>query len=30
MENNGIAVEVLRPIDFNLATGVYPDMTEQG
>jgi multimeric flavodoxin WrbA len=25
-----VSVEVLRPIDYNIATGVYPDMTEQG
>ena len=30
MEKNGITVEVLRPIDYDIATGVYPDMTEQG
>jgi len=30
MEKNGVSVEVLRPIDFNIAHGVYPDMTEQG
>lgn len=30
MEKNGIAVEVLRPGDFNIAYGVYPDMTTQG
>ena len=30
MEKNGVAVDVLRPVDFNLAYGVYPDMTEHG
>lgn len=30
METNGVAVEVLRPVDFQLAFGVYPDMTEHG
>ena len=30
MEKNGVTVESLRPIDFNIAYGVYPDMTEQG
>jgi len=30
MEKNGMSVEVLRPIDYDIATGVYPDMTEQG
>ena len=30
LEKNGVAVEVLRPVDLDLATGVYPDMTEQG
>ena len=30
MERNGISVEVLRPVDYNIAYGVYPDMTEQG
>ena len=30
MEKNGITVEVLRPVDYNIAYGVYPDMTEQG
>ncbi len=30
MEKNGIAVDVLRPVDHDLAFGVYPDMTEQG
>ena len=30
MEKNGIAVEVLRPVDHSIAHGVYPDMREQG
>jgi multimeric flavodoxin WrbA len=30
MEKNGIAVDVLRPVDYDLAYGVYPDMTERG
>jgi len=30
MEKSGVTVKVLRPVDFNIATGVYPDMTEQG
>ncbi|MXW63588.1 MAG: flavodoxin family protein [Bacteroidetes bacterium SB0662_bin_6] len=30
MEKNGIAVESLRPVDYHLAFGVYPDMTEHG
>mgnify|MGYP001211156087 FL=1 len=30
VEKNVMSVEVLRPIDYDLATGVYPDMTEQG
>ncbi len=30
MEKNGIAVEVIRPIDHQIATGVYGDMTEHG
>jgi multimeric flavodoxin WrbA len=30
MERNGIAVEVLRPVDFDLAFGVWPDMREHG
>lgn len=29
-EKSGVAVEVLRPVDYNLATGVWPDMTEHG
>lgn len=30
MEKHGVAVEVLRVIDHNIATGVYPDMREHG
>jgi multimeric flavodoxin WrbA len=30
LEANGVAVEVLRPVDYDLAFGVYPDMTEHG
>ena len=30
MEKNGVSVESLRPIDYDIATGVYPDMTEHG
>ena len=30
MEKNGVAVEVLRPVDHAIAYGVYPDMTQQG
>ena len=30
MERNRVAVEVLRPVDFDIAYGVYPDMKEQG
>lgn len=30
MEKNGVAFESLRPIDHDIATGVYPDMTEHG
>ena len=30
LEANGVAVEVLRPVDFDIATGVWPDMTEHG
>lgn len=30
MEVNGVDVEMLRPVDFNLAPGVQPDMTNQG
>lgn len=30
MEKNGISVEVIRPIDHRIATGVYGDMREHG
>lgn len=30
LEKNGVAVEVLRPVDFEIAFGVYPDMREHG
>ena len=30
MERNGVAVEQIRAIDHDIATGVYPDMTEHG
>ena len=30
MEKNGVSVEVLRPIYYDIAFGVYPDMTEHG
>ncbi|MFQ5679338.1 MAG: flavodoxin family protein [Gemmatimonadota bacterium] len=30
LERNGVAVEILRPVDHEIATGVYPDMTERG
>ncbi len=30
MEKNGVAVEVVRAIDHEIATGVWPDMTEHG
>jgi len=30
MEKNGVSVECLRPIDHNIAIGVWPDMTEHG
>ena len=30
MEKNGVSVEALRPVDFTIAAGVYPDMTERG
>jgi multimeric flavodoxin WrbA len=30
MERNGVTVEVVRAIDREIATGVYPDMTEHG
>src|SRR3954471_872113 len=30
MEQNGVSVEVLRPVDYDIAYGVWPDMTEHG
>jgi multimeric flavodoxin WrbA len=30
MEKNGVEVEVIRPVDYDIAFGVYPDMTEKG
>ncbi|PIQ77182.1 flavodoxin [Candidatus Peregrinibacteria bacterium CG11_big_fil_rev_8_21_14_0_20_46_8] len=30
MEKNGVSVEVLRPVDFDIAYGVWGDMTEHG
>jgi multimeric flavodoxin WrbA len=30
MERNGVAVEVVRAVDHEIATGVWPDMTEHG
>ena len=30
METNGVEVEVVRPVDHEIAAGVYPDMTEHG
>jgi multimeric flavodoxin WrbA len=30
MQSNGVEVDQLRAIDHRIATGVYPDMTEQG
>ena len=30
MEKNGVDVELIRPIDHRIATGVWPDMTEHG
>jgi len=30
MEKSGVGVEVLRPVDHDIAYGVYPDMTEHG
>jgi multimeric flavodoxin WrbA len=30
MERNGVAVEQFRAVDHEIATGVYPDMTEHG
>ena len=30
MEKSGISVEVLRPVDYEIASGVWPDMRELG
>ena len=30
MEKSGVGVESLRPVDYDIAYGVYPDMTTQG
>lgn len=30
MEKNGVTVDLLRPVDYDLAFGVYPDMAEKG
>ena len=30
MERNGVSVDVVRAVDHDIATGVYPDMTEHG
>lgn len=30
LEKNGVSVKVRRPIDYEIASGVYPDMTEHG
>lgn len=30
LEKNGVSVEVLRPVEYDIAFGVYPDMTEHG
>jgi len=30
MERNGVAVELVRPVDYDIAYGVWPDMTEHG
>ena len=30
MERNGVTVDVIRAVDRDIATGVYPDMTEHG
>lgn len=30
MNDHGVTTEVIRTIDTNIATGIYPDMTEQG
>ena len=30
MEKHGVSVEVIRPVDHDIATGVWPDMREHG
>ena len=30
MDKNGVTVDELRPVDHQIATGVWPDMTEHG
>ncbi|MCA9332937.1 flavodoxin family protein [Candidatus Saccharibacteria bacterium] len=30
MEKHGVSTDVIRPIDHDIATGVYPDMTKKG
>ena len=30
MEKNGISVECLRPVDYDIANGLWLDMTEHG
>lgn len=30
LEKNDVTVEMLRPVDYDIAPGVYPDMTEHG
>lgn len=30
MRTNGVEVNIIRPVDLDIATGVYPDMTERG
>ncbi|MGA2925254.1 MAG: NAD(P)H-dependent oxidoreductase [Solirubrobacteraceae bacterium] len=30
MQRNGVTVETIRAVDHEIATGVYPDMTEHG
>lgn len=30
LENNRVTTEILRPVDYRVASGVYPDMTEHG
>lgn len=30
LEKNNVSTEVLRPVDYDIAPGVYPDMTEHG